>query len=246
MNTPTGNRVTLDTLPEDCLWPAVKFADRTAASADVTRKNAYVELATNADLDLGAGLEWAIRDAADTDLFKLTENAGGSATTLLIGADVDVYDNNALANDFATGATINSGGTRPIAVGETDGVIESTSGDLRVNGTAESLLDDGNQAGSTWVQTAGIKLSEDTTEWDTFETYYGEVSLLNALNQAFTATGTFNKTCANVTSTTTSDTDVGGVADGANLDAQLHDLSNGTFVDDHDIILEWSTASQRC
>ena len=235
-------RLKYDSLPESAFLSNHVFVDQ-AASVDVTRQNAYdnqgataVELANNADLDLAASIEWAIRDAADADLFKVTEGSGGGTSEVSVHADVDLYDNDAADVDFASGVSANSGGTRPIDVGVTDGVIESTAGDLRVLGAAELFLDDGNQTGSTWAQTDGIKLSETTAEWDTFETNFGEVSLLNAINQAY-ASSNITKTCANVTSTTTADTDVGGVAGGANLDAQLHDLSGGSFVADHDVFL---------
>lgn len=43
------------------------------------------------------------------------------------------------------------------------------------------------------------------------------------------------KTFVVVTSTTAKNTDVGGVGGGANLDSQIHDLSGGNFIVDHDV-----------
>ena len=125
------------------------------AGVTVTRQVAYngqgttpVDLTTNATLDLeGAGLIWAIRDDLEADLFRVVEGSAGGTSTVEISAGVDTFDVNAASNDFNAGATLNSGGTRPIAVGVTDGVIESTAGDLRVNATTELFLDDGNQTG---------------------------------------------------------------------------------------------------
>jgi hypothetical protein len=210
------------------------------AGSTVTRQVGYdnqgvtpVELTTNADLDLAAGVEWAIRDLTNADLFRIIEGSGGGTTEINIHSGVDLYDNDAVDVDFASGATINSGGTRPIDVGVQDGIIESTAGDLEVQAAVELLFDDVNQTGSTWAQD-GIKLSETTAEWDAFEVEFGEVSLLNAIVQASNQGGIV-KVCANVTSTTVADTDV-SLGDG-NLDASLGDLSGGSFVDDHDIYL---------
>lgn len=214
------------------------------SGATVTRQVAYdnqgttpVDLTTNATLDLeGAGLIWAIRDDLEADLFRVVEGSAGGTSTVEISAGVDTFDVNAVVNDFNAGATINSGGTRPIAVGVTDGVIGSTAGDLMVDAAAELLFDDGNQTGSTWTQD-GIKLSETTAEWDDFETMFGEVSLLNAIHQAAEMGGRKAKVYANVTATVTADTDVGGVGGGANLDAQLPDMSANVFLTDYDVFL---------
>lgn len=208
-------------------------------STTTTRQAAYdnqgttvVEVTTNSTLDLNsAGVFWKLRDLVNADLLTLTEGSTGGTTVLQIGADVDTFDNNAIVNDFASGTTINSGGTRPITVGVTDGVISSTAGDLQATAAAELLFDDGNRGGSTF--STAIKLTETTAEWSDFETAFGEVSILAAITAADSSDrGT--KTTANVTSTTTADTDIGGVAGGANLDTQLPDLSVGIFLQ-HDV-----------
>lgn len=215
------------------------------SSTTVTRQVAYdnqgttpVELTTNATLDLNsAGIFWDIRDLANADLFKITEGSTGGTTTVLFGTDVDVLDVNAVVNDFRTGLKAATGSTE-IDVGVTAGTIETTGADdLRVFGAGELYLDDGNQTGSTWAQTAGIKLSDTTAEWNLFETHFGEVSLLNAINQAFQANARGQKVYANVTSSTNANVDVGGVTGGANLDAQLPNLSGGSFLTDYDVFL---------
>lgn len=234
-------RNNLDNLTEDCTLSNLNFVDQ-SASVDVTRQNAYnnqgttpVDLSNNADLDLGASVEWAIRDAADADLVNITEDSAGSGTTMTVGADVDVYQNNAADVDFDQGVTVNEGGTRPLDLGVNDGVIETTAGDLEVRSAAEIYFDDVNQTGSTWAQTTGIKLSETTAEWDTFESNFGEVSILNALNQAFAGAG--NSTTKYVAAATTdvaADTDV---TNPTNLDAALGDYSGVTFLSDVDVYL---------
>ena len=211
------------------------------SGSTVTRQVAYdnqgvtpVELLNNADLDLAAGIEWAIRDLANADLLRLVEGSGGGTSTVEIAAATDIFDVNAVVNDFNAGATIRSGGTRPIAVGVTDGIIASTAGDLGITAAAELLFDDVNQNGSTWAQTTGIKLSETTAEWDAFEAEFGEVSLLAAITAASNSAGA-DKIYAIVQSTVTADTDI-SLGDG-NLDVSLGDLSAGSFLTDYDVYL---------
>ena len=209
----TRERVGLEDLTEsDFLRGAIVDVP---AGATVTRQVAYdnqgatpVDQTSNAILDLeGPGLEWQIRDDLEAILFRVIEGSAGGTSEVAIEAAVDVFDNDAVVNDFAAGATINSGGTRPITVGVTDGEVTTTAGDLMVRAAAELLLDDANQTGSTWTQD-GIKLSETTQEWDDFESQFGEVSLLNAILQA--STGERDRVDATLTANVTSPADVNG------------------------------------
>lgn len=238
--------------PEDCFLPNGNFVDQSTA-VDVTRQRAYdnqgttvVTTTVNHTLDLGSGTTWEIGDLASAPIFQLIEGSGGGTTQFNIPTAVDEFDVDAILNNFNAGISARTGGTRPIDVGVTDGVIESTAGDLRIaadpDGTAELLFDDSNQTGSTWAQTDGIKLSETTAEWDLFETNFGEVSLLNAINQAANASGTLtrDKCVAVVTGGNhAADTNMSGTTATVNLDANLCDYSSGTvtFVDDVDIYL---------
>jgi hypothetical protein len=220
-----------------------------SAAASVNRQTVYnaqgttvVEVTTNSTLDINnAGSFWKIRDLANADLFTITEGSTGGTSTLQFGTDVDTFDNNAIDNDFATGAKFATGGVE-IDIAKTiianTATIESigAGNDLRILGSRELFLDDVNQTGSTWAQTNGIKLSDTTGEWDTFETLFGEVSLLNAIAQA-KSSDRKPKVYANLTTNTSADTDVGGVAGGANLDTQLPDLSLGAFLTDYDVYL---------
>jgi hypothetical protein len=216
-----------------------------AASTTVTRQVAYdnqgttpVELTTNATLDINsAGLAWKIRDLVNADLFTITEGSTGGTSTVTLGTDVDIFDSSAIINDFDKGLRVDTGGQR-INIGETSGLIESTgANDLRILGAGEMYLDDGNQTGSTWAQTAGIKLSDTTAEWNDYETAFGEVSLLRGIYLAYTQASRNDKIYANVTVTTNANVDVGGVAGGANLDAQLPDMSSGVFTQVYDVYL---------
>lgn len=193
-----------------------------------------VELGNNAFLDIATGLAWEIRDNANASLFKITEGSAGSNTTVLVAADTDQFTVNAIANTFNAGVKIANGTTR-IDVGVNAGVIETTStSDLRVLGAGELFLDDGNQVGSTWIQTSGIKLSDTTAEWDLFETNFGEVSILNAINQA-RAADRRSKTVVTVNTTVAADTDISLAA--SNIDVTLPNMSAGTFISDYDVYL---------
>jgi hypothetical protein len=161
-----------------------------------------------------------------------------------IDADVDFFDVNAVDNDFLNGIKVDTGAaSTTINIGVTanqidaGGALTVTSAaatDLRLIGAGEMFLDDGNQTGSTWAQTNGIKLSDTTLEWDNFETAFGEVSLLRAIYLASQG-GNATKTYAIVTVATNADLDV-SLADG-NVDTAFGDLSLGSFLVDYDVFL---------
>lgn len=251
-------RKALDDLPETAFLPE-SFVDG-AVSADVTRQNAYdnqstapVLVTTNSILELdAASIYWKIRDNAGADLLTITEGSAGGTTVYAIGSDVDTYDNNAVVNDFAAGITVDSGGTA-INVGVTTGSIDAAGLTVEATGAnplnllagtdisidssgGEIKLDDVNQDGSTWTQTF-IKLSETSAEWNTFKANFGETSLIDAINQAYTAVGARRRVFAVATSDVNADNDVSGPSDDNNIDTDLGDLSSGTFVDDYDFYI---------
>jgi len=206
------------------------------AGATVDRQSAYdnqgaavVSQTTDATLDLAAGLAWEIGDLASAPLFQVIEGSTGGTSQLNILAGVDELDIDAIVVDIANGATINSGGTRPIAVGVTDGVIASTAGDLGLTAAAELILDDGNRVGSTWA--APVKWSETQAEWNALETIYGgELSIAAMLALAFNATNR-RRVFAVVTANVAAGVDI---VNPTNIDAALGDLSIGVFVDAYD------------
>lgn len=215
------------------------------AGTTVTRQVGYtnqgvtpVDLVTNATLDLeGAGLVWAIRDDLEASLFSIVEGSAGGTTQLNIHSAVDEFDVDAVVNDFTAGATIGSGGARPITVGVTSGEIATTAGDLRIIAASEIYFDDVNQTGSTWAQTDGIKLSETTGEWDAFETAFGEVSLLNAIQQAYSGQ-IRTKVQATLTANVTASNDVNGPGTAhSNTDVDLAPFDTVTFNTDVDVFL---------
>lgn len=225
-------RYAFDAIPEEA-WLGPDFTDVGASSAN--RQSSYdnqgitpVDVTTNSFLDLeGAGLTWNIRDDNEATLFRIVEGSAGGTSEVEIGSDVDLYDNNAADVDFSAGASINSGGTRPIDVGVTDGVVESTAGDLEVQAAAELILSDGNESVG-WSRN-GILLSDTSTEWDDFESEFGEVSLLNAIVQAKQNTERATAWAA-VNQNISANTLIDGSGGSPNITAQMPSYKGLTFV----------------
>jgi hypothetical protein len=244
-------RYAFEDIPEHA-WLGDDFKDAGASTA--TRQGAYdnqgttpVDVTTNSTLDLeGAGLEWTIRDDAEAMLFQVVEGSAGGTSQVNIGSDVDEFDVDAAVVDFLQGITVDSGGTAiDIGAGtagqiSADGLVLYNSGatsDIKIDSAREILFDDVNQDGSTWTATE-LKLSDTVAEWDTYKTNFGEVSLINAINQAYTATGVRRRVFAVVSvATINADTDVSGPSNDNNIDTDLGDLSGGTFVSDYDFYI---------
>jgi len=221
------------------------------SSATVTRQIAYdnqgttpVDVTTHSYLDLeGAGLVWAIRDDLQANLFVITEGSAGGTSTVQIAADVDVFDNNAASNDFLQGMTVDSGGTA-IQIGNSAGVISSaglltltsTGADLKLNSGGQLVFSDQWYAASTYD--TDLVLSDSAAEWDAFETAFGEVSLLNAITQAY-AEQKRTKVQATLTANVSAGNDVNGPSYDNNTDVNLppYDLVPTGFVNDVDVYL---------
>jgi hypothetical protein len=223
------------------------------ASTTVTRQIGYdnqgtvpVDLTTNATLDLeGPGLVWSIRDDLQANLFRIIEGSAGGTSEVQIASDVDKFNVDAVDNDFLNGVKVDTGSAgTTINLGVTANQIDSggalsilsTGADLSLAAGLELNLTDSYRAGSTWSLTDGIALANSSAEWSAFEAEFGEVSLLNAIVQALSMSDIV-KTFANVTANVNADVDVGGTGGGANLDAQLNNLSTGSFLNDHDVFL---------
>lgn len=163
------------------------------AGATVTRQVAYdnqgttpVDQTTNATLDLeGPGLEWQMRDDLEAILFRIIEGSAGGTSEVEIASAVDLFDVDAVVNDFSAGISARTGGTRPIDIGVNDGLIESTAGVLEVKSAGDLVLNDVNMVTeATWTG-PGVKVSDTTAEVVAYETAFGgEVSLMNAVVQA--------------------------------------------------------------
>jgi len=240
-------RYAFEDIPEHAWLSDTDFIDAGAGSP--TRQTVYnnqgttpVDLTTNATLDLeGAGLIWTIRDDLEAILFRVIEGSAGGTSEIEFGTDVDLFDNDAQSSDFAHELKVDTAGTE-IDIGVTAGHIETTGSDnLHLQAAGEMFLDDGNQVGSTWAQTDGIKLSETTAEWDAFEVEFGEVSLLNAIVQA---SGSGVTRCKAVAQVSVADIPANTLIEGpngpgtANISADLCDYRSPlSFVSDVDIYI---------
>jgi hypothetical protein len=252
-------RVSIDTLPEDCAFPHFTFTDG-GASVSVTLNNAIdnqgvtpATQATNIDWDLvGAGVELAWRDALNADLLRIIEGSAGGTTKIQVHSAVDLYDNDAVDVDFANGIKVDSGGSQ-IDIGTTAGEITGAGAtklgsgggaDLSLVAALELNLTDSYRAASTWSLADGISLADSTAEWTAFESAMedilgsgnGEVSLLKAITEAAKNTRK-NKVFAEVTAPIAADANASGPATDNNLDAELGNLSGGTFLQDYDVYL---------
>ena len=233
-------RINFDAIPEQAFLGDSAFIDQ-SASVDVTLDNAI-------DNQSGAAsqaqdIDWRITDTFTLDfqtsdggvnLLRIMPNAAGDE----IEVNVDTLDVNTVNDsDFSQGATFDSGGTG-ISVGVTAGYISTAAADFGVRAGAELYLDDANQTGSTWAQTAGIKLSDTTAEWDAFETAFGEVSLLNAIVASYNASSR-TRADAVVSSAITANTLIEGPngPGSANLDVDLVDYRTKTFVSDVEVFI---------
>ena len=251
INYSTRERVRLEDLNEfDFLKGAIVDIPPSGATVDLqtainNQGSTPVDVTTNITTDLeGPGLEYCWRDDNEANLLCIIEGSASGTSEIEFGSDIDIFDNDAVLNDFLNGASFDTGAAgTTINIGTTanqidsGGVLSVASGggaDLSLVAALEMNLTDSYRAGSTWSLADGIALANSSAEWTDFETEFGEVSLLDAIVAAKNTTGR-RKAYATVTVTAAADTDV-SLSDG-NLDAALGDLSAGTFVDDYDIYL---------
>lgn len=232
-------RTNLDIVPEDCFLGNSTFTDLSALT-DVTLSRAISNQVGPA-AQSGKNIEWRIDDTFElrfqdstgaVDIFKISPDPAGDDVQFNV-RNFDV--NNTATADFNDGIAADTGGT-PIQVGVNAGVIETISAaDLRILGSGELYLDDGNQSGSTWGQTDGIKLSDTTGEWDQFELAFGEVSLLNAIVQANSGASRTKGVAIVTVATINADVNVTGAGGTPNIDAQLPAYTALNFVSRVDV-----------
>lgn len=235
------SRTNLDIVPEDCFLGSGTFTDLSALT-DVTLSRAIANQSGPA-VQAGKNIEWRIDDTFElrfqdstgtANIFKISPDPAGDDVQFNV-RNFDV--NNTATADFNDGIAADTGGT-PIQVGVNAGVIETIStSDLRILGAGELYLDDGNQVGSTWAQTAGIKLSDTTVEWDNFELAFGEVSLLNAIVQANSGASRQKGVAVVTAATINADVNVTGAGGTPNIDAQLPAYTAINFVTGVDVYL---------
>lgn len=238
-------RFYFDNIPEEAFLGGV-FVDQ-SASVDVTLDRAIDN--QSGPVTQTQNIDWRI---SDTYALKF-EDSTGARNILQIAPNVagdlvsfstdDFTVTNTNTGTFTNGVAFDTSGTQ-INVGATAGQIDSAgaltllsggSSDLIARSAGDLYLDDSHQTGSTWAQTAGIKLSSSTAEWDQFETAFGEVSLLSAIYQARTAAR--RKGVAVPTGDISANTNVTFVGGGANLDAALPSFLDADFMLKVDVYL---------
>ena len=187
-------RFHFDNIPEHAFLVDAPFVDLPAGTT-VTLDNAIdnqsgaATQVQNIDVRISDTFSWAFQDSTGgADILRVDALAAGDEVELNV-AEFDV--NNTNDADFSGGASFDTSGTS-INVGSTTGQIDAAasltlaatggSSDLTLSSGLETKFVDGNKSGSTFA--GDLKLSETSTEWDNYETEFGEVSILNALVQA--------------------------------------------------------------
>jgi hypothetical protein len=227
-------------IPEDAFLSSGIFTDLTA-EVDVTLNRALANH-TDVNADVTANLNFAFGTNSalfslknSDDEMKLAVNLGGGETTASFDFAGGRFTVDSTDSNFTHGLVTDSAGTA-ISLGVTPGVIGTTGADLGIRGGTQLRLDDAARAGSTWA-TDGIQLSDASADWNNFATQFGQTSILGAIYKAAVQGSRGVKTYATVTANVPADTDIGGVGGGPNLDAQLPDLSGGTFTQDYDVFV---------
>lgn len=238
-------RINFDAVPEQAFLVGA-FVDQ-SGSVDVTLENAIdnqgatpVTQTTDIDIQIADTKQWAFQEPSGvTDILAIGAASGGDYVNMNV-ANLDI--NNTNEADFLNGAVFDSGGTA-IHVGNTAGTINSagkldlasaSANDLSLLAGGQLIFSDTYYAGSTYD--TPLVLSDSSQEWSDFETAFGEVSLLNAITQAYTKSK-HDKMVGATTGHINANTNVSGATAPINLDATLLDYTGKTFVDDVDVYL---------
>ena len=155
---------------------------------------AHTELTLETGLDITAGTEDIDIDAGIIDVqansanatFKTYSNTPGTNITTLIESEQTATSGNAITKILADQS---GGGVFSQAYVYVEAISEGAAGTaalfLKASGTTQSgiFFEDGYHTGSGW-SLAQLPFSNSTAEWTAYKTNFGEVSLLNAINQA--------------------------------------------------------------
>lgn len=236
-------RIALDNIPEQAFLTGM-FVDQSSA-VDVTLDNAIdnqsgpATQVQNIEVRITDTKSWAFEDSTGADKILEVAAASGADAVNIKAQTVTIV--NAGNVDISNGMVVDSSGT-DIDIGVTAGQIGSVgkldlvtaaASDLSLLAGGQVIFSDTYFAGSGYD--TPLVLSDSSAEWDAYDTAFGEVSLLNAVVQAYSKAKHDKKVAA---ATTNIDPDV-NVTGGAspNLDAQLLDYTGKTFVDDVDVFL---------
>ena len=202
-NAGAGSAITLDTGAADIDITAASGTvdidagvsvqiDSTGGLVDIGGGNITLDATVGISLDAGGASNFTVTGntltLSNTGANELDITSGG-LLDINAGANLDIDVTGSF--DMLASTTFAISGTGASSVNATSGTLtlsSTTSGDVAVDSAAEILFDDTNRSGSTWAATS-VKLTETTGEWDTYESNFGEVSIFNALNQAYSAAG---------------------------------------------------------
>jgi hypothetical protein len=235
-------RINLDAVPEQAFLSGA-FVDQ-SASVDVTLDNAIdnqsgpATQAQDIEVQITDTKSWAFEDSTGTDkILEIAALAAGDQVNMKV--ETFTVDNAGLAS-FTGALEVNTG-----ANGISIGVIADTinaAGDLILNPTlslklqptTDLVFTDQYQAGSGY--STDLVLSDLSTEWDTYKTNFGEVSLLNAISQAYSK-AKHDKAVAATTGAVNANDNISGTTTPVNLTNNLLDYDGKNFVDDVDVYL---------
>lgn len=237
-------RINLDNVPEQAFLTGA-FVDQ-SGSVDVTLDNAIdnqsgpASQVQNIEVRIADTKSWAFEDSTGTDkILEVAAAAGGDSVNMKV-ANLTVVNANSI--DFSNGLIVDSSGT-DLDIGVTAGqigsagkldLVSAAANDLSLLAGGEMIFSDTNKAGSSY--SGNLKLAETQAEWTTFDTNFGEVSLLNAISQAYSKSK-HDKAVAATTGAINADVNVSGTTAPTNLDATLLNYTGKTFVDDVDVYL---------
>ena len=190
-------------------------------------------------------IRWQI---ADTKSIQFEDPTGAVDIFKVIAApaadevefNVDVFDVNSSSDaDFSNGIKADTSGST-INIGVTANQIDNASGafavvgagNLNLSAGSELTLSDGYRGASTF--SIPLALADSSAEWSQAETYFGEVSLLNMLNQLAPALTADNMTKADyaISADIAANVDFVPGSNATLLNGVNPDLSNVTFLTD--------------
>lgn len=122
------------------------------------------------------GKSFNFQNSNSNSLFSLNSDSDLSLSSLTIGA-LNNFTSDAISNYFTNGLKVNDNSHR-INIGVTNGKID-TAIDLLISANTLSF-DDGYKTSSSY--TGNLPLANSTSEWNSFQTFFPNGSILNSIN----------------------------------------------------------------
>jgi len=243
----TGTQRTIGTVAdaEDDVMIVATYGTTTVAPRLNLLSRVLTGSANDATINIGADSQASSDAAADAQVNIYAQVDGtGDAEVNIQATDAGIINIGNASNANVEFNIVGNGTASNISVtGGTLGLSTATSGDITVGAAGEITLDDGNRSGSTY--STAMKFTDTSGEWDTFETNFGEVSLINAVNQAYASAGAVGLQDAYEDDNTIAATSANGaiafsVADTQNVDV-LTLTQNDDTNDKHGLVVDNNT-----